>query len=507
MPAKVVVIGFDAMEATLVERWAAEGKLPMFRKLSESATEFRPTNRVDTLPGTTWTEIATGRAGGTIGWYWNRWQVFAGEPQLRRGREGDTDMTAVWKLASDAGRRVAALDVPQSAPARGLNGIQLREWGTHEMAFGFGSEPSPFAAEVLARFGPYPGPDGDKCEIHETDDDYRRLRTGLLDGARLRGRMLRAVLDEGDWDLFFATFTESHCVSHQFWRFFDESSSWYEPGAASDLRMAIPDVYGELDSSLGHILDCVDEDTTVFVLLSHGMGESYGGPQLLPEVLVRLGYGSGRGAASTVRSRLPAPAKQAIKTVIRGPLRRRLQTAAASLPQPLASPLTRAMAVPNGRRGAIRLNVKGRDPFGSVDPGAEYDETCAELAQAIEELENPDTGEPAVLAVYRADSVYGQETHPNIPDLLVRFADDGPITAVRSARIGTVKVPIEQFANERSGDHTPHSRIWIRGPGVAPGRVVEGGDVLDLAPTILELLGVPIPETLHGRPLPLFALV
>jgi predicted AlkP superfamily phosphohydrolase/phosphomutase len=505
MPAKVVVIGFDAMEATLVEQWAGEGKLPTFRELGESATMFRPTNRVDTLPGTTWLEIGTGRLGGTIGWYWNRWQAVAGEAHLRRVGESDADMTAVWKLASDAGHTVAAIDVPQAAPAPGLNGVQLREWGDHEIAFGLGSEPPSFADDVIRRFGPYPGPNGDACEVHETEADFRHLRRGLIDGAETKGRMLRTLLDEGDWDLFFAAFTETHCVSHQFWQFFDESSSWFEPTQSSELRTAIPDVYAALDSSLGHVLAGVDKETFVFVLLSHGMGQSYGGPQLLPEVLVRLGYGSGQGAASNVRSRIPASVKTAIKAIIRGSLRRRLQTAAGSLSQPLESPVTRAMAVPNGRRGAIRLNVKGRDPFGSIEPGAEYDAVCAELAEAIEELEMAGTGEPAVVSVVRTDSVYGEETHPNIPDLIVQFAESRPLTAVRSARVGTVKAPIEEFAGDRSGDHTPHSRLWVRGPGIARGHVVEGGDLLDLAPTVLELLGAPVPEALHGKPLPLAA--
>jgi len=505
MPAKVVVIGFDSMEATLVERWASEGRLPTFRALGESGTLFRPKNRVDTLPSTIWEELTTGRLGGTIGWYWNRCQVIAGEAQLRQAREGDADLTAVWTLASDAGRTVAALDVPQAAPAPGLNGVQLREWGNHETAFGFGSEPPAFADEVVRRFGEYPGPRGDDCEVHPTDEDYRRLQTGLLEATDAKGRMYRTLLDEREWDLYFAAFTESHCVSHQFWRFFDESAEWFEADAAGDLRTAIPDIYTRLDSSLDHVLAGVDEDTTVFVVLSHGMGPSVGGPQTLPEVLVRLGYASGHGAASNVRGRLPAPVKRAIKAVVRGPVRRRLQAAAGSLPQPLESPLTRALAVPNGRCGAIRLNLRGRDPFGTIEPGAEYDEVCAGLAEAIEELEHADTGEPAVVSVVRTDSVYGERTHPNIPDLIVRFDQSRPITSVKSDRVGTVATPIEEHTIERSGDHTPESRIWVRGPGIPRGNVIEGGDVLDLGPTILELLGVPVPEALDGKPLRLTA--
>jgi predicted AlkP superfamily phosphohydrolase/phosphomutase len=499
MPAKVLVVGFDAMEATLVDRWAEEGRLPTFQALRETGTEFRPANRVDVLPSSSWQELCTGRLSGTIGWYWNRWQAFAGEAKLRGARAGDLDLTAVWSIASDAGRTVAVLDVPEAAPAPGLNGVQLREWGTHETTFGLGSEPAEFAAEVGRRFGDYPGPAGDTCEVHETDDDYRRLRAGLLEAAEAKGRMYRSLLDDADWDLFFAAFTESHCVSHQFWGFLgEETSGETDPELAS----AIPDVYEALDGSLEHVLAGVDDETTVFVVISHGMGQATGGPQVLPEVLVRLGYGSGHGVASSIRSHLPAPVKDAIRRVVRGGVRERLQAAAGSLPQPLESPETRAMAVPNGRRGAIRLNVRGRDPFGTIDPGAEYDAVCADLIEAILELERPDTGDRAVQSVVRTDSVYGSETHPNIPDLVVHFDESRPLTAVRSARVGTVGRPLKEHVINRSGDHTPHSRIWVRGPGIAGGRVVEGGDVLDLTPTILELLRVPVPERLHGRPLP-----
>jgi hypothetical protein len=53
----------------------------------------------------------------------------------------------------------------------------------------------------------------------------------------------------------------------------------------------------------------------------------------------------------------------------------------------------------------------------------------------------------------------------------------------------------------RSGDHTVESRLWAMGPGIEPGSRLEGANVLDLAPTVLALLGVPEPEGLDGKPL------
>jgi predicted AlkP superfamily phosphohydrolase/phosphomutase len=504
VPAKVVVIGFDAAEATLVEPWAREGVLPAFGRLTEQGMLLRPETNVDTLPASAWAEIATGRMGGKIGWYWNRYQLHSGESALRQTRLGDVDLTAVWDIASAAGRRCAVLDVPHAAPAAGLNGIQLREFGNHDTAFDLGTEPPEFMDEVLERFGRYPGPRGDDCEEHETTADLERILDGIEQGVELKRELFRTLLEEGEWDLFFACFSESHCVSHQYWQYFDESSPWHEHDAPERFKRAIPTVYGRLDVALGEVIEAAGPDATILAVLSHGMGQSVGGPQVLPEVLVRLGYASGHGVTSTVRGRMPPGVKRALKFVLRGGARKRLQRAAGSLPRPLESPETRAIAVKNGRCGAIRLNLKGRDPFGAIEPGAEYDAACAELIEEISKLEHADTGAPAVREVVRTDTVYGPELHANIPDLVVRFdGSSGPIHAVRSSRVGTVSIPIEQHSLQRSGDHTPHSRIWIRGPGVAAGEARDEGHSLDIAPTVLSLLDVAIPSEFDGRPLDL----
>jgi len=499
-----MVIGFDAAEATLVEPWARAGTLSTFRRLTEQGTLLRPGNNVDTLPASVWPEIATGRMGGKIGWYWNRYQLHSGESDLRATTAEDVDLTAVWDIASAAGRRCAVLDVPHAAPSPDLNGIQLREWGNHDTAFDLGTEPPGFLDDVLKRFRPYPGPRGDECEEHETAADYERLLDGIEQGVERKRELFRTYLEEEDWDLFFACFSESHCVSHQYWHYFDETSAWHEPDAPERFRQAIPKVYGRLDAALGELVEAAGPDATTLVVLSHGMGQSIGGPQVLAEVIVRLGYGSGHGVTSTVRGRVPPGVKRALKFVLRGAARRRLQRVAGSLPRPLESSQTRAIVVHNGRCGAIRLNVKGREPFGAIEPGAEYDAACAELIEEISRLENAETGAPAVREVVRTDSVYGPERHANIPDLVVRFdGSSGPIHAVRSERVGTVSTPIEEHSHQRSGDHTPHSRIWIRGPGVPAGDARDEGHVLDIAPTVLALLGVSVPAGLDGRPLEL----
>jgi predicted AlkP superfamily phosphohydrolase/phosphomutase len=210
---------------------------------------------------------------------------------------------------------------------------------------------------------------------------------------------------------------------------------------------------------------------------------------------------SGAGAAASVRTRLPRPVRAVVRRLVPGRARRRLQASAGSLAAPLQSPATRAVVLHNNRCGSIRLNVRGREPFGSVEPGAEAGALLDELKREIGVLEDPDSGERIVKRVVTATEAFGPDHHADIPDLIVVFRDDlGPLEACRSERVGVVRRPNLNPKTPRSGDHTRESRLWAIGPGIEPGPI-EGGNVLDLAPTVLALLGVPAPDDLDGRPL------
>lgn len=507
MPAKVLVIGFDGMEATLVERLARRGTLPTFAGLAQRGTTYRLDSCLDTIPDAVWLELTTGRSAGYLGCHWHPRQVFAGEARQRALEFGDIEARDFWQHASEAGRRVAVLDVPQTAPSPGLNGVQLHEWGTHERRGSARTDPPELAADLLGRHGVHPLAHDQRtlsrCDDHpDTPEGFAELRDALLAGAEKRTHLFLDLLDSESWDLFVGTFAEAHCAGHQMWHLHDARSPWHDPDAPLELRTAVERVYAELDAGLAAVLERAGPDADILVLLSHGMDLNRGGWQLLPELLVRLGYGSGHGVTSAARSRLPDPVKRVLKAIIPGHTRTRLQAAAGSLPEPLESPRTRALGVMNGFCGAIRLNVAGRDPYGSVEPGAEYDELCGEIAAELDELENPLIDGPAVKEVVRTVAVYGKDVHPNLPDLVIRWNPDQPvIETLQSSRAGVVSRPVRVRPVPRSGDHSAESRLWAFGPSFSAGETGEGGRTVDLAPTVLELLGVAPPAQFDGRAL------
>jgi len=486
----------DAADAGLVDRWAAAGGLPELAPVVASARQARLENPLETLPGGIWPELMTGRPCGELGLFYHPLQLHTGEARPRRVEEHAIDPRAFWTAASDAGARVAVLDVPQAAVARGVNGVHVIEWGPHDSTFEPASEPHAFLGEVRARWGDHPVPD---CDAHDpTEAAYEDLLARLVAGARKKTELLVDVLRRERWDLFACAFSETHCGGHQFWHFHDPASPRHPARASASLRAAVATVYREVTTGVARLAEAAGPDATVLVVASHGMGLYTGGPQLLTDVLVRLGML--HGPERRLRARLPYAVVRGFRAAVPIAWRRRLHAAMEQLPQPLESSATRAVAVENNRCGAIRLNLRGREPFGAVAPGREADELVAELRHELGALRDPATGAPIIVTVKTAAEALGPDHHPDVPDVIVVFRDDiGPIEACVSKRVGLVRVPLHKPHLPRTGDHRGETRLWALGPRMDG--LASTGRAIDVAPTVLSLLGVDVPPWMRGQPL------
>jgi hypothetical protein len=233
---------------------------------------------------------------------------------------------------------------------------------------------------------------------------------------------------------------------------------------------------------------------------------------MLPEILARLGLASdsGNGGKENLVRKAQIFVKKVAPKSLVAPLRsltkigvvHQLQAKAGCLLDPFTSPNTKAATLPNNRIGAIRLNLKGREPFGSVEPGEPQRKLIADLCQALWELRQPGSNEPVVKSIMTADEAFGKEHHPDVPDLLVEFRTDiGALEECVSPRVGHIKVPFGRLMNERTGDHTTNAMLWAAGPAIERNRLEPGADILDIGPTVLSLLDVPPPNHVDGKPL------
>ena len=435
-----------------------------------------------------------------------------------------TDPPAVWKWVSDAGMRVCVLDAPHAAVDPSLNGVQLVEWGAHDRHAATCSTPESLLAEINEKYGPHPVgfypapfPHHAPCDVshragvHRTPEENAQLFGDMLEGVRRKAAVSCDLLDDGDWDLFFTVFGESHCGGHQFWKMHDAAHPWHD---AADVQAVGGDplriLYGELDRALGEVLARAG-DATVYVFLSHGMRAHYDGTCLLEPVLWRLEeYAMGtdrRGVFTRAVDRgadvLPRNLRgRALQGLIDA--RRRAQSTRGPIGtdgRPVDIPAwigrRRWWAQPNDSVfGSIRLNVEGREPNGRIAAG--QDRVVAEwLAERLYELVNVDTGTPAVRAVYWSNDVYERAPDDPLGDVLVEWHRDASISTVWSPATGVVTAPYLEW---RTGDHDRRGMLLATGAGVRPGTRPAPISVVDVAPTLAASLGVDPPE-LAGRPI------
>ena len=287
----------------------------------------------------------------------------------------------------------------------------------------------------------------------------------------------------------------------------DQEHPRHDSRASDVLRSTICDVYRAIDAGIGMLLESLTPDAHVVLMSSHGMGPYYAGSHLLDRVIERLGLAGPEppalveftGSAGRRLCGLRHLPPSSLRLELKSQFPSFITTLRRSMRAPDRGPWrrARAFAVPsNNMTGAIRINLKGREPEGLVEPGAEYEALRQEIADALVALENPETGRPAARWVARVEELYEGPRLRDMPDLFVEWDHTAPITTLCSPRIGRVS---QAFAGHRTGDHWGNGLLVGRGVGFRSGEVTELVRTQDIGPTVLDFFGVQSPPGCEGR--------
>ena len=514
-PTRLLVLGLDAADPALLLQWAGEGGLPHLARLLARGRSGPSRSLTGFFVGSTWPSLYTGVNPARHGFHYLRQLDLGTYRFFRPADRGMVRWPPFWRALGDAGLRMAILDVPLAPLDPSIRGLQVVEWGGHDLAFGCRAAPAE-AEALLARHGAYPF-QGVCDRVERTATGYAAFVEALVRGVARKTELTADVLRAGGWDLVMQVFTESHCVGHQCWHLHDPSHPAHDPALAAGLGDPIRAVYRALDQAVGRLLDQVPE-ATVMLVVGHGMGPWHGAHFLLPEILTRLGVmtplasppeGPLRRALRAGWGRLPEPVRRLARS-----LRARRPRPGSTSPPGLGVDVTRSRCFPqpNGLAvSGVRLNLAGREPNGPVTPGAEAERLLSDLEGALAEIVDERTGRPAIRRVLRTASLYTGEHLAQLPDLLVEWSDEvatgstllaggrGAAVRLRSRQIGVVEGRNDYG---RTGEHRPDGLVVLAGPGIAPGRLAAPASVLDIAPTIGHLLGVTL-TGLDGTPIDL----
>lgn len=535
----VVAIGLDAADPVLLERYMDAGHLPVLSRLRAEGTYARLTTFDYCRAEASNTTFLTGCSPATHG-YWSPFRIKP-DYTVETTPYEFADYQPFYGLGPDY--RVAIFDMPQSKLSPNVNGIQVLGWGAHSPRCPSHSSPPELFDEIVAAYGVHPTLRKD--DVHSMGDAtaMARLHSGLTAGVERRTAACIGLLTREPWDLFLTYFSEIHSGQHYFWHLSHPDHPLYAYFGVPE-RDPLLELVQAVDAAIGRIIAAMRPGTRLVVFSDHGMESNttdVPSTVLLPELLYRLAYPGRYGLAKGAPGSVPPPvmkpsARRSWRSTLYGLkhdpnpitrwLRRHMSTATFhygvekrfgmnSVPlcpddcplgaqppmwyQP-AWPGMQAFALPSFSEGFVRLNVRGREERGVVAP-EEYDAVCAAITADLQQLTDARTGKPAVKRVVRTrlgahgPAAVGQR--PSDADLIVIW-EGHPIDVVDHPKAGRIgPVPFK-----RSGSHVHRGFLMAAGPGVAAGARVPESHALNIPPTILALLGAPIPAHFDGTPLP-----
>jgi predicted AlkP superfamily phosphohydrolase/phosphomutase len=495
----IAVLQFDAASVALVERLLAEARLPNLAELRSRGRLHRlDTPARDFAAGAFYTLYSGVELADHGIFYPFQWDPDAQRVRFATGFEAPP---AVWERLAEKGMRTLAVDPYESRPPERASGVFVCGVGfTDRVVLPRWSRPRAAGRRLRREAGRAPG----ATEVFGRPTPARllALREVMLAAPDRVADAALFELARGSFDLAWVTFAASHVAGHQFWDLSQFEGGSLAPAEAQLLRTALEDVYVAVDRAMGRALEGLPAGCDVIVASAVGMDVNTSRADLLPEMLEAvlsggpLSRGEEAGAIWRLRAALPPSLRARVAGAIPGRLALEL-TARLEL-RGLDWSRTRAFAHPADNQGYVRLNLRGRERDGIVDP-AEADGLLDEIAEGLASFRDPD-GHPAVDEVVRVRDHYRGALEARLPDLAVRWSPR-PATelrAVSSERFGEVRR--HGGGSGRSGNHTPGDAWAVVVPGASAPAEAGAPRLVDVAATVCEVTGAGA-EGLAGRPL------
>jgi predicted AlkP superfamily phosphohydrolase/phosphomutase len=503
---RLLVVGLDSATLDLIRQWAGEGDLPTLARIMSEGAWGRLESVIPPLTGPAWISFMTGKNPGKHGIFdfiRRGKNDYNGMPINASLRDGDT----LWHLLSEAGRRVAVHAVPATYPPEPVNGTMVTGMLTPPDATDFAYPPE-LVQELLRAVPTFTlTAEGTAHALGQE----ARLVEALERLTQMNRETLRYLMARDEWDFFMTVFKEPDVAMHWLWRFMDESHASYVTDAPETVRQGLKQCYRNMDAALAELLEAAGDDTILIVMSDHGSGplEQYihANAWLLSQGLMQL-----RGNATTRAKRVlyragltPTSLYKLTMALGRGPqmaqTMRHHKMGVMSMVRRIFLSFadvdwSRTKAYALGNYGQLYVNLRGREPQGSVAPGAEYEQVVDDLVERLKVLRHPRTGEAIPVRVYRRDEIYQGDHQAEAPDIVFLPED------MRYNGFGLYQFSSKSWLEptfDRSGGHRMDGVVMFAGPGIRRGQALSGARLIDLAPTALAALDVPIPDDMDGR--------
>lgn len=478
MPERVLIVGWDGVDWKILRPLLDAGELPNLAALIERGAHGDCLSTVPSHSWCAWPSFMTGLnpAGHAV------FDILEHKPGVSRrlpityrsikGRTIFADFTAADKTS-------LALNIPLTFPTPSIKG-KVVAGGVLPAARSY-TYPTELQEE-LDRNAPFP------INGMSWTTFRNRPEAFLVECADITAKRQRAfeyLLDTSDWDFATLVYVSTDRIQHCLMEYIHPEHPAYPEMKDTAVAKQARAIYQQLDDGLGRLLERTTERDLVVLMSDHGH-QACTRCVTMDRVLKHLGFlefGRGSFAFNLIRW---GPGRR---------IARRLYDifklhGRVSIP---ASPIdwdrTRAYTSVVSTGEGVSVNLKGREPQGTVDP-ADYEKVRDEIFDALTAFRDPATGASPIAKIYRKEEVMKGPFFDAAPDLLLVPA---PFYSLTHAK-GMV-----EDADWLSGDHRLEGVVVATGPEVTPGPLTETVELIDLGPTSMAALGVPSAVPRDGK--------
>ena len=449
------MIGIDSAPPELLFD-QLRGELPVLSGLFERGLWGPLESSIPAITVPAWMTAMTSKDPGQLGIYGFRNRADYSYDKLSMVFSPAVREDTVWDILGRAGRASVVCAVPPAFPPKPVRGSMIGCFLTPSDKSQY-TYPQSLRDDITRLVGEYLV---DVPNFRTDDKEY--IRRSCHEMTEKRFRVIRHLMANRDWDLFAAVEIGSDRIQHGLWKEHDVSHPRHDPD--SPHVSAIRDYYRMIDDQVGSVLELAGDDTAVMIVSDHGAKTAVGficvNDWLIRERLLTL---ASEPAGLTPFSKV---AVDWSKTVAWGE---------------------------GGYYARVFLNVRGREPQGTVAP-EDYERVRDELAERLRAIPAPD-GSPLGTRVFKPEEIY-REVRNVAPDLIVYFGD---LDWRSNGYVGHGSIYTSD--NDIGPDDANHAQygVFALADGATRGADVPGLRLLDVGPTILDVLGHPVPEDMLGR--------
>jgi len=483
---RALIIGLDGATFDVLEPMMEQGRMPRLASIIRNGASGVLYSTQPPITPAAWTTFMTGKGPGRHGIVdFERYDVRTG--RLSFNSTIEIREKTIWEILSEKAFRVGSINLPMTYPPKKVNGFMISGFDAPSLDADF-TYPPGLKDELLREFPDYSHAKNWQRRIFGGDRVFAENLDYIKHSFDQGVALAEFCGQRFGWDVMMVLFKLVDNLQHKTWRYLENNGSLRR-------QQMVADCYNKLDETIGRLEEFGRRHEALVVIMSdHGHGSLDGKAQ--PNLLLRnWGYLKLRSGLTRAKTR-GAYLWRRLSSRRNGPGGNGNNRLEAELAIDWSR--TQACVIHAGMCGFLYVNLKGRQPTGIVDPG-DYERLRSEIRDRLLSVIYKDQQgrtQRVFTEVHKPEELYDcpRQEQEWLPDLLLVPAPGlAVVRKIRGSR------PVRAVAAHRQeGTHRIEGILVASGSTVRAGARV-GGNIVDVTPTLLSVLGLRVPVDMEGK--------